>query len=83
MEKLNMHLLKLISLFLILLCFNCTIKPISEVELENQKDIINNNLHYNKDYKTGLCFAHYQLKYNTGVLTNVPCTPEVEKLLGK
>lgn len=33
---------------------------------------------YLKDSRTNLCFASYDLGHETGVLTNVPCTPDVE-----
>lgn len=35
---------------------------------------------YFKDTKTGLCFAGSHLEHYSAVLTNVPCTPEVEKV---
>ncbi len=39
------------------------------------------NLEYFKDPKTNLCFAARSLGYYSAVLTNVPCTPEVERFL--
>lgn len=39
------------------------------------------NLQYSKDHRTGLCFASRNLHINTAVMANVPCTPEVEKLI--
>jgi hypothetical protein len=36
---------------------------------------------YFKDSKTDLCFAAQSLGFNNGVMTNVPCTPEVERLI--
>lgn len=33
---------------------------------------------YIKDSRTQLCFATFNLGYNTGIATNVPCTVEVE-----
>lgn len=38
---------------------------------------------YHRDNRTGLCFATYGLGMQNGVMTNVPCTSEVEKLLVK
>jgi hypothetical protein len=38
-------------------------------------------LRYSKDYRTGLCFASRYINANNVVMTNVPCTPEVEKLI--
>lgn len=45
------------------------------------------NLSYVKDERTNLCYVHnYVQNSNLGtyhIFTNVPCTPEVEKLLSK
>lgn len=37
-------------------------------------------VHYYKDTRTDLCFAGYNLGGHDGYLTQVPCSPEVEKL---
>lgn len=44
-----------------------------------------NRILYVKDTRTGLCFVSNEIltDINSIVLTNVPCTPEVEKLLLK
>lgn len=39
-------------------------------------------IHYYKDARTGLCFAGSAGDYEGATLTNVSCTPEVEKLVG-
>lgn len=39
------------------------------------------HLEYCKDIRTGLCFAGCNLGYQTSVLAQVPCTPEVEALI--
>jgi hypothetical protein len=36
---------------------------------------------YIRDNRTGLCFASRYLGHQAGVMTNVPCTPEVERLI--
>lgn len=36
---------------------------------------------YVKDSKTGLCFATFGTGSYAALMTNVPCTPEVEKVL--
>lgn len=38
---------------------------------------------YTKDERTGLCFAYNSIltDVNSYVFSNVPCTPEVEKLI--
>lgn len=40
-----------------------------------------NKINYFRDNHTGLCFAAYRLQSPNGLLTNVPCTPEVERLI--
>jgi hypothetical protein len=42
---------------------------------------ISSELIYLKDYRTNLCYASWGAMNESGVLTNVPCTPEVERLL--
>lgn len=37
-------------------------------------------MHYFKDANTGLCFAAMNLSMQSATMTNVPCTPEVEKI---
>lgn len=47
-----------------------------------KEDIL--SFHYFKDKRTNLCFiSGDDLRSNYSVLTNVPCTPEVEKLIEK
>lgn len=75
-------------LILILMCCSCDppsiapdghVRNISEVSyLEGIQRIV-----YLKDMQTGLCFASTSLTGNDKNLTNVPCTPEVEKLIIK
>ena len=51
---------------------------------QQQKESIDygmNTLEYCKDTRTGLCFAGCNLGWQTSVLANVPCTPEVERLI--
>lgn len=50
-----------------------------KIELDDSNLIIN-NLQYFKDKRTNLCFAGYNLHYAVN-MTNVTCTPEVEKLI--
>jgi hypothetical protein len=43
-----------------------------------------NKVYYTKDDRTGLCFVDNVIAsspFDTDVLTYVPCTPEVEKLI--
>lgn len=40
-----------------------------------------NSMTYFRDSKTGLCFAAQALGFNNAVMTNVTCTPEVERLI--
>lgn len=60
---------KIILLSLVL--FGCAYTP---GELYNRA----NELQYMKDSRTNLCFA---IGSTNGSITNVPCSPEVEKLL--
>lgn len=45
------------------------------------------NIRYSQDQRTKLCFASLSsmtyLSWNVVSVTNVPCTPEVEALVGK
>lgn len=40
-----------------------------------------NTISYFRDERTGLCFAARALGFNQGVMSNVPCTAEVERLI--
>ena len=40
-------------------------------------------LRYYKDDRTNLCFVQNRTYYGYDVFANVPCTPEVEKLVGE
>ncbi len=39
------------------------------------------SMQYFKDDKTGLCFAAKHMSMNNAVMSHVPCTPEVERLI--
>jgi hypothetical protein len=39
------------------------------------------SMEYFRDTRTGLCFAAQALGFNQAVMTNVPCTPDVERLI--
>jgi hypothetical protein len=39
------------------------------------------SMEYFRDSKTGLCFAAKHMYANNAVMTNVPCTPDVERLI--
>ena len=69
---------------LILLCIlGCT--PPSSENIPSTLSQEVNSINYVKDNRTGLCFAvSYVGEYPIGsshILSNVPCTPEVEKLI--
>lgn len=55
-------------------------KWIWEQDISNKKIIVEDFSYY-KDPRTGLCFFGRGLDYRSAVLTNVPCTPEVEKII--
>lgn len=73
---------------LMLLCLTCCCDETKEhAKIIDQQNFDMHsyieNVRYCKDIRTGLCFAGcpiYGGAYNS-VLTNVPCTPEVEKLI--
>lgn len=46
---------------------------------ENSESI--NRMHYYKDDRTNLCFMGRSIGWEVGLLTNVPCTPEVLNLV--
>lgn len=50
-------------------------------EQERQVSSYSAGLIYMKDARTNLCFATCSNGYNIGSLTNVPCSPEVLKLV--
>jgi hypothetical protein len=79
-----MHLLKVSSL-LLLLCLGCDEKTKREFFPSAAGRVI--QITYTQDARTGLCFAVNSVTNSNGfsddVFTNVPCTPEVEKLLLK
>ena len=72
---------------IILAC--CLFGCLSPEEAHNQEYRFNKDINgfhikqiiYSKDSRTGLCYASMSLGSNWAVLTNVPCTPEVEKLI--
>ncbi len=67
------------KLFIILAAFSlfgCVDEP---HHTESQKS--QNYIHYYKDPRTDICFAGSCLGCREAVLTTVPCTPEVERLL--
>lgn len=47
---------------------------------ETSKETLNKITYY-KDERTGLCFVDNVTYYGYDVFTNVPCTPEVEKVI--
>jgi len=48
---------------------------------ESQKRPLLHTLTYYKDPRTNLCFAGALVWHPAGLLTNVPCTPQVEELV--
>ena len=64
---------KLTILFMCCLMFACS------NNVEDEKRYMQ-AIHYYKDVATNLCFASLWIGFPAGTITNVPCTPEVEKL---
>ncbi len=80
MKKLTLLILLSIVLFLT----GCDSK--TQKEANGEKGGMSDSMIYFKDKKTNLCFASiysfsHGLANKVDSFTNVPCTPEVEKLL--
>ncbi len=71
--------MKRLILICLLVC-GCNEADIKKANMENSTSTMSAELHYYKDSNTNLCFAGMYVGYNAGTLTNVPCTPEVEKV---
>jgi hypothetical protein len=50
-------------------------------EITSSAQKLSKELHYYKDSNTHLCFAAYHVGLQSTSITNVPCTPEVEKMV--
>jgi hypothetical protein len=78
-----MRFLKVMTISLFLVC--CSEQSRADFFPSEAKKA--QSLMYVKDNRTNLCFVHnYVTNSNLGsydIYTNVPCTPEVEKLLVK
>lgn len=77
MKKFSLAMLLFFGLFTFAQAYGMFNK---EETAENVNQYIVSKIKYFKDTKTNLCFA--RIDYFTAIsTTNVPCTPEVEKLL--
>ena len=56
-------------------------ETLTQQGIENERALIKTELSYYKDTRTGLCFAGLGVGGPAQTITNVPCTPEVEKLI--
>ena len=86
-------MMKIITATLMTLALGVTIGCLSKEEHLKQKEMeehkeevdaavrILKGMHYFKDTRTNLCFAGSYLGYASALMTNVPCSPEVEKLI--
>ena len=81
--RLNMLLPKVSKIVLLLCLIGCSNE--TRKEWFPTRAEAANSILYVKDTRTGLCFVSNEIltDINSIVLTNVPCTPEVEKLLLK
>jgi hypothetical protein len=69
---------------LVLLALQVSACETKEQELSRSKKESSDRilqLAYFKDPRTNLCFVGYGMGWNFGLMTNVPCSPEVEKLI--
>lgn len=53
-------------------------QPPKVEEYKDTSQYIKERMHYYKDKRTGLCFIANNLGWNSSIITNVPCTVEVE-----
>lgn len=67
-------------LFCLLIVGCSTPQEIEDIKARRKQEEIA-ELSYHKDNRTGLCFVRNQTTHGYVVFTNVPCTPEVEKLI--
>jgi hypothetical protein len=58
--------------------FSVVLLTISCIPSNNE---VLNEIKYFRDNRTGLCFAAQALGFNQAVMSNVPCTPGVERLI--
>ena len=65
----------IVAILLVLLLSACT----SRVEKATQ--LVQDDLWYFQDTRTNLCFATYEPMKREGLLTEVPCTEEVKRLI--
>lgn len=50
------------------------------MQIDSHTKSLSEDLEYYKDTRTGLCFSGMYIGYYATAITNVPCTPEVEKV---
>ena len=62
--------------------FGCTESYKKEIHRDNIREI-KEELTFFQDKKTHLCFAIYGPRWTTGLMSNVPCTPEVLAAIAK
>ena len=73
-----MKKLLLIGCFVFLGCE--TPEESSRRQVNSNLDTLSGQLEYYKDTRVNLCYSGMYIGYQYGTLTNVPCTPEVEKI---
>lgn len=73
-------LLVFAAICLIMHFAGCDQKQVQQDERNDEITALSKSLIYFKDANTHLCFAGMYVGYQAGTLTNVPCTPEVEKV---
>lgn len=71
------------SALLFLCALNATIGccPISKADEKSNERIVMDGITYAKDPRTNTCFALYSPLHTWSLMSTVPCTPEIEKLL--
>lgn len=63
-----------------LLVLGCDTPEMKKHRMEYSINEMSAEMHYYKDSNTNLCFAAMNMSMQSATMTNVPCTPEVEKM---
>jgi hypothetical protein len=58
----------------------CDQAEMKKTEMNYNVAEMSRKMNYYKDTNTNLCFAAMNIDMQSATMTNVPCTPEVEKL---
>ncbi len=71
--------MKRLILICLLVC-SCNVEDMKKASIEYDVNTMSTEMRYYKDTNTNLCFAASHIGTQMATMTNVPCTPEVEKV---